>query len=73
MTKAFGKYRINPKYNYFISGSDVYPNAIIGIDKSCAVESDLWKKIDMPLTKMHELVRNMKDNATTLNLGMPVH
>jgi hypothetical protein len=41
VTKAFEKYQVNSNYNYYISGSDVYPNAIIGLDKALTLEPDL--------------------------------
>jgi hypothetical protein len=55
-SKAFESYQINPNYNYYISGSDVYPNAIMGLDKAYKLESDLWKQVDMTPQKLRELV-----------------
>ena len=69
VTKAFETYQINPEYNYYISGSDVYPNAIIGLDKRYTLESDLWKEVEMTPEKLRELVTDMKDKATTVNWG----
>ena len=73
VTKAFETYQINTKYNYYISGSDIYPNAIIGLDKIYILESDLWKEVEMTPKKLRELVTDMKDKATTVNWGMPVN
>ena len=73
VTNAFETYQINPGYNYYISGSDVYPNAIIGLDKAYTLDSDLWKEVEMTPKKLRELVTDMKDKATTVNWGMPVN
>jgi hypothetical protein len=46
-TGNFEKSLINNDYNYFISGSDVYPVAIFGLKKDYVIDSDddFWKKI----------------------------
>jgi hypothetical protein len=54
-TAAFETFRIDPEKEYYISGSDVYPNAIIGID--------LWKKRNLTAEGMKELVGNMRSRA----------
>jgi hypothetical protein len=68
---AFEKYQINPNFTYYISGSDVYPNAIIGVDKAYTLESDLWKKVEMTPPIFRELVMDMQTRA--LNLGQSQH
>jgi fructose 1,6-bisphosphatase len=73
VTNAFETYQINTEYNYYISGSDVYPNAIIGLDKGYTLESDLWKEVEMTPKRLRELVTDMKDKATTVNYGMPLY
>ena len=70
---AFDKFKVNPNYNYFYSGSEVYPNAVIGLDKTYTLESDLWKKVDMTPSKMKEIVTFMKDKAATVNLTTALH
>ncbi len=60
VTNAFEKYQVNPNYNYYISGSDVYPRAIIGLDKAYVLDFDLWKKVDMTPAKLREFVQDMK-------------
>ena len=62
-TDAFETFRIDPGKEYYLSGSDVYPNAIIGIDKSRTLETDLWKKRDLTAEGMKELVGNMRSRA----------
>jgi hypothetical protein len=73
VTNAFETYQINTEYNYYISGSDIYPNAIIGLDKAYTLESDLWKKVEMTPKRFRELVTDMKDKAGTVHLGMPLY
>ena len=60
VTEAYDRFRVDPNLHYYISGSDVYPNAIIGIDKAWIMESDLWKKKDLSSQDMKELVQNMR-------------
>ena len=66
---AFEKYQVNPNYNYYISGSDVYPIAIIGLDKAYRLEPDLWKQIDMTPRKLRELVQDMRDKVSFISWG----
>jgi hypothetical protein len=63
VTDAFEIFRIDPGKEYYLSGSDVYPNAIIGIEKSHMLETDLWKKKDLTVEGMKELVGNMHSKA----------
>jgi len=65
-TLAFEKYQINTQFNYYISGSDVYPNAFIGLDKSYTLDSDLWKKVEMTPKKFRELVQDMQSKALSI-------
>ena len=73
VTNAFEKYQVNPNYNYYISGSDVYPRAIIGLDKAYVLDFDLWKKVDMTPAKLRELVTYMKDKAAAVNFKATLH
>lgn len=73
VTNTFEKYQVNPNYNYYISGSEVYPNAIIGLDKAYALEPDLWKKVEMTPGKLRELVQYMHDKVSTVSLGSALH
>ena len=73
VTDAFDKYQVNSNYNYYYSGSEVYPSALIGLDKTCALESDLWKKVDMTPAKLREIVTYMKDKASAVNFKATLH
>ena len=65
-TKAFETYRINPNYNYYTGGSFVYPNALMGLDKTYTLDSDLWKKIEPTPQEFREIVQNMQSKALSL-------
>ena len=65
-TNAFEKFQINPNFTYYISGSDAYPNAIIGVDKAYTLESDLWKKVEMTPPIFRGLIMDMQTKALTL-------
>ncbi len=66
---AFEKYQINSDYNYYISGSEVYPLAIVGLDKAYRLESDLWKPVDMTPEKMREIVQDMRNKVELIKWG----
>ena len=71
--EAFDKFHVNHNYNYYYSGSEVYPSAIIGLDKAYALDSDLWKKVDMTPAKLREIVMSMKNKAATVNFAVALH
>lgn len=71
--KAFETYQINPNYNYYISGSDIYPHVIIGLDKAYKLEPNLWKHVDMTPQKLRELVLDMQDKVRSLNFRLSLH
>lgn len=66
-THNYETYQVNPNYNYYISGSDVYPNAIIGIDKRYSLDSTLWKKVEFTPQKLKVLVGDMKAKVSEIN------
>ena len=61
-TIHFEKFAINNDYNYFLTGSDVYPVAIFGLRKSYEIDSDkdLWKEIEPKQEIISGLVSNMQ-------------
>ncbi|MGZ6224472.1 MAG: hypothetical protein ACXWMH_03045 [Syntrophales bacterium] len=69
VTNDFEKYQVNPNYNYYISGSDIYPIAIIGLDKAYKLESDLWKHVEMTHEKLREFVQNMRNKVDLIKWG----
>ena len=68
VTTAYECFSVDLGLNYYISGSDTYPNAIIGIDKTWTLESDLWRKKDLSSKSMKELVQNMQSKAAEQNI-----
>ncbi|MEA1935855.1 MAG: hypothetical protein U9M96_03415 [Thermodesulfobacteriota bacterium] len=67
VTESFENYQIDPDFNYYISGSDVYPNAVIGIDRSYTLNSKLWKKVEFTPETLKDLVGDMKAKVSELN------
>ncbi len=63
VASAYGNFRIDPEQNYYISGSDTYPSAIIGIKQDWTLESDLWRKKELTSSSLQELVQNMQTKA----------
>ncbi len=62
-TNDFEKFQINANLNYYISGSDVYPTSILGLNKAYTLDTDLWKKIDMT-PEIFSQTRNKYANET---------
>jgi len=56
-------YQVNPRMNYYISGSDVYPNALLGLDKNYILDTSLWKGVDTTPYRLKEIVTGMHDRA----------
>lgn len=63
VTRTFEDHQVNTNFNYYISGSDVYPHAIIGIDKSYTLSSKLWKKREFTPETLKYLVENIKSKV----------
>lgn len=70
VTEAYESFRVNPDQRYYISGSDVSPNAVIGIDKAWTLESDLWKSRDLDSGGLKELVCNMRSRGPESNASL---
>ena len=61
--KAFEAYQLDSRVNYYISGSDVYPNALMGLNKTYTLVSDLWKKIEPTPQEFWEIIQRMQTKA----------
>jgi len=68
VTEAYETFRVDQNQIYYISGSDIYPNAIIGIDTAWKLESDLWKKKDLTSQSLKDVVQNMQSKAAETNV-----
>ncbi|MHB8908877.1 MAG: hypothetical protein ACYDAA_08380 [Syntrophales bacterium] len=65
-TRAFDSYSVNADFHYYISGSDTYPNAIIGLHRDYRIDPEsLWKKVEMTPEVMQKIVSSMKENSST--------
>jgi hypothetical protein len=63
-TRSFESYHVNAEYRYYISGSDLYPNAFMGLHRDYHLDpSTLWKEVAMTPEKMEEIVKNMQTKA----------
>ena len=65
--QTFESYQPDPDFNYYISGSDAQPNAILGINKDYILESTLWKRIEMTPRVLRDLVTHMKIGAPIIH------
>ncbi|MEN6623146.1 MAG: hypothetical protein ABFD50_16565 [Smithella sp.] len=65
--KQFETYQVKPNLNYYISGSDVYPNAILGLQKEYTLISTLWKKVELTPAALRTIVTDMKFRALNIN------
>ena len=63
-TKAFEAYQTDPDMNYYYSGPYANPNALIGLKKSYALNSDLWKPIDPQPKLIKEFITGMQNIAS---------
>ena len=63
VARAYESFQVNPMLNYYLSGPDLYPNALMGMDKDLILMSNLWKKKDLSPERMKELVQGMQTKA----------
>lgn len=69
VSRSFETYEIKADYHYYISGSDVYPNAMMALKKDYALDAEtLWKKIEPTPAEFETLVSYMQDRARLLGL-----
>lgn len=71
VTAEFEKYVVRPGYQYFYSGSDAYPNAILGLDKRYFLTNDLWKPVALTQAKLKDWVDYMQEK--TVFSKQPLH
>ncbi len=62
--KAFGSYEIRPDMNYYFSGSDVWPDVIMSVDKAITLNSAGWRKMEATPGFLKKLVSGMKSRPT---------
>lgn len=61
--QKFDAYQMEPEMNYYYSGPDAYPNAIIGLRKQFVLDNNLWKPIAPNPEIFKRLIQNMQDKA----------
>ncbi len=69
-TEAYRTSKVEPHMNYFISGAEDTPNAVIGLYADWTLESDLWKKRELDPERMKALVEGMQHKALERNLSL---
>jgi len=48
VTKAIEGYQVNPEFHYYISGTDLHPNVLIGLLRDYRLDpSTLWREVEM--------------------------
>ena len=58
--RAFSNYQVNEDFRYYISGSDLYPNTLMGLSRSYRLDPrTLWREVPMTMEKMKEIVQHM--------------
>ncbi|MDP1993000.1 MAG: hypothetical protein Q8K00_18455 [Syntrophales bacterium] len=63
-TQAFESYQVNADFRYYISGSNLYPNALMGLHRDYRLDPEtLWKEVAMTPARMKEIVEHMKTKA----------
>jgi hypothetical protein len=64
VTAAFERYAVNPDFHYYISGADLHPNALMGLDRRYRLDPEtLWREVEMTPERMKQIVDQMKVRA----------
>ncbi|MCK9363668.1 MAG: hypothetical protein M0P74_08750 [Syntrophales bacterium] len=67
-TGDFERSKVKTEWRYYVSGADLYPNAILGLPKELQLApGTLWKSVAMTPEKMKELVGDMKAKTSELS------
>ncbi|MDX9822249.1 MAG: hypothetical protein RBT20_09985 [Syntrophales bacterium] len=59
---SFRSFEHRPDMNYYSSGPDAHPNALMGLNKDYALEPGLWKKVNSA-DELKAMVWGMNKNA----------
>jgi hypothetical protein len=60
---AFESFQLSADINYYVSGSDEHPGAMLGLNKEYVLDSTLWKRIDPTPARFRDLVMQMQARA----------
>jgi hypothetical protein len=65
----FEKKQCGGDYQFYYSGSDLYPSALMGVRKDIRLEDDTpWKKVDMTPERCVDMVSHIQTRALGLGL-----
>lgn len=72
--QAFRSYQPDPNHTYYFCGSDVYPNAIFGLDKAYTLNNVLWQKIKTPdvFKKLVAAMQHKADDVSRFLFGFAI-
>ena len=63
-TDAFERYEVNPDFRYYVSGADLYPNALMGLNRGYRLDPEtLWREVEMTPERMKQIVEHMRTKA----------
>jgi hypothetical protein len=66
VTRSLEAFEVNPNFRYYYSGAEMYPNALMGLDKKFKLEPDLWKKMKTTPEDFKDTIEQMQTKALTL-------
>jgi hypothetical protein len=64
---AFERYEMNPGYDYYVSGSDACPNAVLGLEKGGSLGETLWKPLPADPAAFKDIIDRMRLRAIDLH------
>ncbi len=65
ISRMLESHQVDPELRFYISGSDLYPNALLGLRRDLRLDPrTLWKKVAMDPAILKEIVGNMKAKAS---------
>jgi len=67
VTKMFEAFQVLDGYRYYISGPEEMPRGIIGVKKGYAVQSDLWREVNLEREGLERYVRGVRSNVTEMS------
>lgn len=67
VTKMFEAFKVLDGYRYYISGPEEMPRGIIGVKKGYAVQSDLWREVNLAGEGLERYVRGVRSNVTEMS------
>jgi hypothetical protein len=66
--QAFATYQVNTDFRYYISGPDLNPTALMGLNRSHRLDpATTWREVQMTPERMKEIVEHMNTKALTYN------